>query len=239
MILAAYRPGSQDAADPQVASALEQAEHDPALKAWLVQHTAFQTQVRECFREIPAPDDLSRRILSPSNIVPLSPIWHRRALWAAAAGILVLASLSAFWFRGPGEGSFAVFQTRMAQAALRQYRMDIVTNDLAHIRQFLTRNRAPADFQLSGPLAKLAPVGAGLLSWQDQRVSMVCLESGAGNEATILYLFVVARSAVARPPTSIPEFRPVNKLGTASWIEGNHAYLLAAPSDAERLRRYF
>ena len=238
-ILAAYRPESQDAADPQVSAALQQVERDPALKAWFERHSAFQNSIRESFRQIPVPSDLPDKILRPSNIVTIDAWWQRPVLFATAAGIIILIALSAFWFTRSTEDSLAVFRNRMVGTALREYRMDIVTNDMMQIRQFLTRNRAPADYELTGTLAKLVPVGAGLLSWQGQPVSMVCLDSGEMNKTNVLYLFIVDRSAVARPPTAAPEIKNVNRLTTASWTLGNKVYLLAAPSSAEELKRFF
>lgn len=238
-ILAAHRPGTSDGTDPQVAEALKEVERDPGLKAWFERQSGFQRSMRESFRQIPVPPDLPARLMSVPRVVPLPAWWERPVVWAAAAGIILLISLSVFRVTRPAGDTFAIFETRMVQAALRQYRMDIVTNDMAQIRRFLARSRAPDDYELRGRLAQLAPVGAGSLSWQDRRVSMVCLDSSGPNATNILYLFVVEQSAVTRPPLSVPEFRKVNKLATASWTKGNKTYLLAAPFDVEQLRRYF
>jgi hypothetical protein len=163
------------------------------------------------------------------------PVARRRL--ALAAAILLLATLSFLVF-GPAraEDSFATFRARMVRSALREYRMDIVTNDMTQIRQFLAAHQAPADYEITGGLARLAPVGAGLLSWQGQRVAMVCLDSGQND---IFFLFIVDPRAVRRPPPPQPEFARVNKLATASWTQGGRCYVLAAARDLDTLRRYF
>lgn len=237
-ILAAYRPGSSDTDDPQVAAALEQVARDPALKDWFERQVAFHNAMRESFNQIPVPADLPTRLCKPSKITILETWAQRPIVWAAAAGIILLITFSALWWPRSSADSFAIFETRMVQAALRQYRMDLVTNDMAQIRQFLGRSRAPADYELRGTLAELNPVGAGLLTWKDQRVSMVCLDSGERDRTNVLYLFIVDHSAVTRPPPAIPVFRKVNKLMTACWTQGQKAYLLAAPLGIEELRRY-
>jgi hypothetical protein len=101
--------------------------------------------------------------------------------------------------------------------------MDIVTNDMAQIRQFLATNNAPADYVLPQNLARLPAMGAGVLSWRDRRVSMVCLDSGA--QGTV-FLFVVDGSAVRGTPRQ-REFAHVSELNTVSWTEGGKAYVLA------------
>ena len=183
--------------------------------------------------------ELPDKILLPSNIVTSEAWWQRTVLFAAAAGIVVLIVLSAFWHTRSTEDSLEVFRNRMIGTALREYRMDIVTNDMLQIRRFLTQNRAPADYELTGTMAKLVPVGAGLLSWQGQPVSMVCFDSGERSTTNVLYLFIVDRSAVAHPPTAAPEIRKVHRLTTASWTQGSKVYVLAAPSSAEELKRFF
>ena len=234
IVLAAYRPASGDADDPEVAEALEQVRRDPSLKSWFDRHAAFQNAIRESFRKIPVPENFAGTIVRPAFTATWVAWWGRPVLWAAAAGIALLLTLSLPSPRSRSQDSLAVYRARMVRAPLREYRMDIVTNDMAQIRRFLAVNRAPSDYELSGNLAKLTPVGAGLLSWQGQRVSMVCLES---NEKSPAFLFVVNQSAISRPPKSDTEYARVNKLMTASWTRGSKVYVLAAPGDTEGMRK--
>lgn len=254
-ILAACRPDRPETHDPLVIEALALAQRDPELQRWFEQHAAFQSALRESFHRLPVPGDLAERLLAAhrapagslastvaSATAPGAP--RVRRLWpvawrrvALAAAVLLLAALSLVVFRpGRAEDSFATFRARMVRSVLREYRMEIVTNDMAQIRQFLATNQAPADYEVPGGLARLAPVGAGLLSWQGQRVSMVCLDSGQND---IFFLFIVDPRAVRRPPPAQPEFTRVNKLATASWTRGGRCYVLAAARDLDTLRRYF
>jgi hypothetical protein len=195
-ILLACRSWQPDPADPEVAEALTLLERDAALRGWFQQHLAFQRALQRSFRELPVPPGLSDRILLATRLpAPRAP-WVRPAWYAAAAAIVLFLGIALFWRPAPREGAFATFRTRMVGTVLRQYTMDIVTNDMNVIRQFLGNRQAPADYVLPPGLASLPASGAGVLSWQNKRVSMVCLDSP---DQGTLFLFVVDQSAV-RPP---------------------------------------
>ena len=220
--------------DPGVVAALEQAQRDPELQRWWEQQRTFNNEVRENMRRMPVPRSLPGRIRAGKKIVSL-PWWRAPVAWSAAAAIALLITFFATRSRSPGEDSFQVFRSRMVGNVLRQYAMTIETNDMSPIRQHLAANNAPADYVLPGNLARLPVMGAGLLSWRDRRVSMVCLDSGA--QGTV-FLFVVDGSSVKNPPAQ-REYTPVNSLTTASWTEGGKAYVLAGSGGQEWLRGLF
>jgi hypothetical protein len=122
----------------------------------------------------------------------------------------------------------------MVRSVLRQYSMDLVTNDMTAIRQFLTGHQAPADYVLPPGLTSLPASGAGVLSWQGQRVAMVCLDSP---DQGTLFLFVVDQSAVRPPPPRNPEYLQVSKLMTASWTRDGKTYVLAGSGGREGLQK--
>ena len=234
--LLAWRPGHGDLRDPQVAEALELARREPPLQQWLEKHTAFQRSVQQCFQQIPVPADLRDQILARvRNSKPVQP-WQRPAWLAAAAAIVFLLGLAVWWFRPVPADSFQTFRDRTVRGVQRVYpAMGIVTNDMAQIRQYLSTNHAPSDYVLSPGLARLPATGAGLLSWQGQPVSMVCLDSG---DQGTLFLFVLDRSAVKGGPPKAAEFVPISKLMTASWTQGEKAYLLAGAGGEAAIRRH-
>ncbi|MGD0093468.1 MAG: hypothetical protein ABSE73_26440 [Planctomycetota bacterium] len=93
-VLLLYRPSTADAADPQIAEALELAGRDPELGSWLEQHRAFQKAMRAKFQQIEAPAHLKASLLirgaAQPKAIPL-PAWWRRPIWlTAAAAVLVL-----------------------------------------------------------------------------------------------------------------------------------------------------
>ena len=220
--------------DPGVRAALEQVQGDPELQRWWEQQQAFHDEVRERMRQMPVPRSLRSRILARTKIIQL-PWWRAPIAWSAAAAIAILITFFTTRSPSPREDSFQTFRARMVGNVLRQYAMTIVTNDMAPIRQHLATNSAPADYVLPGNLGRLPVMGAGLLSWRDQRVSMVCLDSGA--QGTV-FLFVVDGASVKNPPQR-REYAPVNSLNTASWTEDGKAYVLAGSGGPEWLRSLF
>jgi hypothetical protein len=235
-ILLAWRPGHGDLRDPEVAAALELARHDPKLKEWLERHGDLQRAIAKGFHEIPVPGDLRARILArPKIIVPVA--WWRKPVWlSAAAALALLLGLAAWWVRPPSEDSLAVFRGRMVGIVLRQYTMELATNDMTQVRAWLARKQAPSDFVLPEKLGRLPLLGADVLSWRTERVSMVCLESSSKDT---LFLFVVSDPSFSPELVSTTEFAQVNSLMTASWTQGGKTYVLAGSINRAALEQYF
>ncbi|HMJ91245.1 MAG TPA: hypothetical protein VK530_15600, partial [Candidatus Acidoferrum sp.] len=87
------------------------------------------------------------------------------------------------------------------------------------------------DYELPPKLNDLPLMGAGVLSWRDRRVSMVCLDS---KRKGMLFLFVVDTSSLKAPPLQ-QEVAPVGSLNTVSWTAGGKTYLLAGSLEKEEL----
>jgi hypothetical protein len=238
-ILSTGRAGALAGTDAVWLEAIQLAERDAVLREWWAGRQRFNSEVSAAFRRIEVPPDLAQRILAgrPGKIVPFPGV--QRRWWAAAiaaiAAILVLGGWL-WWVGLPRGPQFQDFRHRMARAALRDYRMDIQTNDLRAIRQYLEGHRAPAGYELSPRLEALPGLGCGVLRWQDQPVSMVCFDLGAGQ---VLWLFVAERTAVAGAPgRPQPAFEPVGRLATAAWSTGRHVYLLMSVGTADLLKQF-
>lgn len=237
-ILLAYRPGMEDPDDHPLAEALELARRDPGLSEWLKHHLAFQSMMGRSLRDLPVPPQLAGRIRAGRPLTLKSGGWSRHPGWiAAAAAIVVLLGLALFQ-SGPVRDTpedFSIFRSRMVRAVIRQYTMDIVTNDMNAVRIFLRSRQAPADYKLPQLLDQLPVFGAGVCKWQGEPVSMVCLDPpGEGR----LFLFIVDESAVPKAPPAVPQFAQVSKLMTASWTTGGKTYVLAGTGGKASLQRH-
>jgi hypothetical protein len=234
-ILTLYRPGSADAQEPEIAAALAQARRDPELRQWFEQHCQFQEAMRRKFHEIPAPDRIRDRVLARRKIVR-PRVWWQGPVWlSAAAAVVLLAGVAALWLMPDAPDRFADYRSRMVRGALREYRMDVRTNDLTRVRQHMAQGGAPADFVIPPGLAQVQLAGGGLLRWRGYPVSMVCFERA---DKRMLYLFVLPRAAVKDPPPVVPQRVPVNKLTTVSWAAGRNTYVLAGDEEPDFLRKY-
>lgn len=231
--LSLYRPGSAEGDGPQVAEALAQVQRDPELREWFERTGQFHRTLREKFREIPVPTGLKEKILSNNKIVRVP--WWRQPSWLAAAAAVV-ALLLGWVFLGQqpqAKDRFSDYRSRMIRFALRNYAMDIMTNNLAPVRSHLQQHGTPSDFPLPKALEKLAVTGGGSLDWRGNPVSMVCFDRG---DKQMVFLFVMDRSGVKDAPRS-PERVKVNKLVTECWSQDDKTYLLAGPEGSAVLSR--
>ena len=239
LILTIYRPGIDDAADPEVMAALNLADSDRELATWLAENTALFEEVRAKLKQIEVPaDGVSRALRGRPAKWFLFPAWPRGPWLAAAAGVMLLLGLGGVWFwtnRGlPHE--FQTWRSGMVRKAMENYHMDFATNDLRQIREYLARNGGHTNYWLSPALEKLPGDGCGLLRWHNRPVTMICFAMREGED---LYLFIVDRAALSDPPTGAePQFAKVGQFTTASWTTEDKTYLLAGAVDETSLRRY-
>ena len=156
-ILLLYRPGTADAADPQMAEALELARRDPELGRWFEQHRAFQKALRARFRQIEVPAHLKTSLLiqsrAPQPIIMPAQAWWRSPVWltAAARGVALARAGRRCWLKPRrARTGLPTIEARMVSEAQREYRMDLVTNDMRQVRQFMAQRGAPADYECPG-----------------------------------------------------------------------------------------
>lgn len=235
-ILIQSRFGRSVGANPRLPEALALAEKDPALQRWLEQQRSFHDAASRSLRSMPVPPDLRDQLLASRATKRSTDWWRQPTAWSAAALFIGLLTLGLWWSKSPAENTLATFQSRMVGAVLRQYTMDIVTNDMTQVRAFLATKSAPADYTIPDKLSRLPVSGGGVLSWQGGKVSMVCFDSP---QQGTLFLFIVNGSSLQDPPAAPREFRDVNKLGTISWMDNGRTYVLAGSGGRAALEQYF
>ena len=199
----------------------------------------FHSRVREAFASIPVPANLREQILAQNKIVSV-PFWRRsntaKAALALAAVVALLSTGLHFWNNAPREDkTFAGFRSRMVSFALRNYDMDLHTNQLAAVQSYLATKGAPADFPLPPTLAATSVKGGKSLLWQGKPVGMVCF--GHGNQT--LYMFVI-NSPLPGTPTNAaapPAIGTYKDLATATWTTGDKTFFLAGRIPATDLER--
>ena len=84
-ILLLYRPGTSDAADPQIAQALALAKRDAELGHWLDGQCAWQMGVRVQFRHIAVPAVLKEQLVCEHAAHLKILYWRARHILPATA----------------------------------------------------------------------------------------------------------------------------------------------------------
>lgn len=248
-ILKLYRPGTADAADPSFAEALALCERDGELNKWFAEHCALYSALRAKFKQIVVPEGFKEQIVAERKVrTSTTPRWQKAVILAGAVAVvaLILFQVQSHW--QPSERhDFATYSSYMVGYAVRDYgRMDLYTNDLNAIRQYLAQKGAIADYELPNNLEKNAkPAGCvATMTWQGKKVSMICFQTGRPVRPGLpsdLWLFVTDRSSASSPPKdSKPVLRegPEPGVATASWTVGNRIYILAVEGDKELLGRF-
>jgi len=238
-VLLLYRAGMDEADDPRLAEALALARTDPELQQWFEAHRAFQQALRAKLQQIKVPAHLKASLLArmenQRKIIRPAPWWQQPAWIAAAAAVFLVLGFVVWSLKPTVPDRFANYEARMVSGALRQYTMDVETNDMQVVRQTLAARGAPADYTVPKGLEQLKLTGGGALQWRNNPVSMVCFDRGGKK---MLFLFVMDRAAVKDPPPERPQTAMIRGLLTASWTQGNKTYLLAGPQEPDFLQKY-
>jgi hypothetical protein len=243
-ILALYRPGSADAADPQMAEALDQVKRDPELATWFQEHCAVYTAIRAKLKAVPVPPGLKRQIIvGRADHARIIPLPGPAKILLAAAAVVLLTTLVWFTFNTrPSENTFARYRDRMArsvQRASNQY-MKMYSTNQTDVLAYFAANQRPANFALPKNLQQLPAEGGSAITWNNHPVEMLCLNAGtdASGHPNDLWVFVMDKNVVPDAPGAGAQFSQVGNLMTASWSAGDKIYVLAARGSTEDLKKY-
>ncbi len=244
-ILKWFRPGTADAADADFAGALEFAKGDPELSRWFESHCAAYQKIRGHFKRIEVPAGLKEQILAerPRETSILSPRRPKRStlISAVVASIILPIAIAVIWLPFRSKNDYPRYRNRMVSTALRVYSMDLKTNDADKIRSFLKEKTGNGDYAIPAGLNKLEFTGCVVLRWQNKPVSMICLRTErllAPGESSDVFLFITEGGSFPKEASAnSPAVTQVNKLATASWVDGGKNYLLAAQGDEELIRK--
>lgn len=236
-ILAAYRPGTEDARDPAFAEALELTHHDAELKAWFDETMAFDQLMRGRLARVAAPADLRDTILAERKIIRPAPWWQHRLngrQLAAAAAVLVAGALAALWLGQPSRG-FAQFRRDIAdQSWASAPHLDLKTTDLGAVSRFIAAQNVSTNFAIPPTLAQSEVRGCSILLWQGRRIPVICFN--AGNQH--LHLAVVDRNLFPDAPTRIPQLDQWQAWRTASWSKDDHSYVLTGLNTTAFVKKF-
>ena len=234
LLLSAYRPGGNDAADPAFAEALAQAQHDPALRAWLEESQTFDRAVAERLSTMPVPADLRATILAGAKFSQPRRWWQTPKIWALAAMLVVLASLAAFWPAAKPD-AWPVDSLAVLDGVLKgEVKLDTEHPQPAHLVEWLAAHAAPVPSPIPPQLAQLPSVGCKTIDSGGRKVSLICFDLG---NKELAHLFTTPRDGLRLPPPDRqPIFSRMRNWNLASWSDGAQVHMLASGIAPERLR---
>ena len=239
-ILNAYRPGGQDASDPRFAEAIEQARRDPVLERWFSESIAFDTAITEKLRAMEVPPDLRENILAGAKVSrPLR--WSKPFIkWAIAAALVSMAIVGSFIWRETRPAHLAGWQNQalevISSLASNESSFDAQSHNADEILAWLRVNHAPAAQTLPQNLDKLESLGCKTFSWAGKPVSVICFMRQDGG---LIHLVTMNTSGESdRGLKCQPRVVQQDRWATATWREGDMAYMLALEGSPDQLRTY-
>lgn len=234
-ILAIYRP--EDAPDPMLAQAMEEAARDPALSAWFSKEQEFDRQFSEAFHSAAIPPGLKTRILATTEAAHSQRLRRSRAIGWTVAAIAVAFVLFSSW-HGPftPASSLGDFRSEMISFIKLAPPLELESASLQRIQCWLDTSGAPASVSIPPRLEALEPVGCRVLSFRGHKVSLICFRRGGPQ---LVHLIVIDDATLSGLPSAGSRtFTKEGEWMTAAWREGERSYLLAAQGDRQLLEHY-
>ncbi len=237
-ILGAYRPDGRDASDPALAPALEQAERDPELRAWLEQQRAFDTALTAKLQTIAPPPGLREAILAGARMsaAPAKRPWWSNTGWLAAAAAFVLLAVVATMVRkssGPPTGAeLATFALRDLTDAHDQHTGSPA--GLSHVQAQLASASLPLPANLKLDLNELTKNHCRAITLGGRQIFEVCFN----RDGNWYHMYVARRSDFA-PGTLDPKtlMKVQGEYASTTWADANHVYALVTHAGEQALRR--
>lgn len=228
LILQAYRPGGEDAADPFFREALEQVERDPELKKWFADEMAWDSSIRSQLETAaPVPRNLKANLLALQKFGRPTPWWQSWIKLSAAAAMAALMIVTCFMLVHPQNKSLDSFQQAMTLCSLQtEGHVTYEPRDLSKIEEWLQGNGIRTNFNLPPELQAVGAQGCRVIDWNKQKVTMICFVSKKKGEHLDLFIMDDPKGAILRTDET-RRLAVKNGLTTAYWLEDDKFYLLA------------
>lgn len=233
-LLRAYRPNTADAGDPVFAQALNAAEHDPILKAWLDREEAMDRAMRAKLRAVQPPAGLREAILAGSRASHRPRSWWKNPIWMAAAACIAIALSLTLRLRptGPSAHEFAAF-------ALNELATDGSSHDggrpeLGKIQAQIASLQLPLPGNPAVDGDDLRRAGCRVMQFAGHNVFELCFE----RNGQWYHLYAVRVEDLSRG-TADPQslMMTKGKFSSTAWKDAKFAYALVTGDGPEALRK--
>jgi uncharacterized membrane protein YbaN (DUF454 family) len=240
LILSAYRPDGQEALDPCMKEALEQAQRDPELRQWLEDQQRFDRVICDKLKCCGVPKDLKSTILAGHKTIEDPRLWRHSTVWAAAALFLILISLGYLWIGEKDKPTLSQYRDEVAQAAIAMIdhgiTLDYQSADNQKVIEWVKDRQLASRFTLTKGMDQSKPFGCKSIQWRGHPVAMVCFK---GPDNQVAHLFILKRDLLSGiPERQLKEIVSVDGLPIASWFDQANVYVLVGDTPRVRIEDF-
>lgn len=237
-VLSTYRAGEPLINEARFQEAVAQAEADPELGEWWAEQQKVEQFFTSKLQNATVPADLKTRVAAWEERASRRTSLNRITMLAAAS-IVALATLFGSW-RGPFQPavSLADYRDEMVSFIKLDPFLEMETPQLSSIAAYLRNAGAPSQLDLPQKLEQTQhPLGCRIFRFRGQEVALICFGREQGD---LVHLFVVNRAALSHLSGSDQALRyqAVGEWMTATWIQGDQAYLITVQGDRAKLEKY-
>jgi hypothetical protein len=246
LILSVYRPNGADAQDPVFREALNQAESDPALRAWFAAEQAADARIAAALAGVMAPAAGKVMIQTTAQPVRRGRRWWLLPMALAASVALALGVHGLLRgqreLRLPADAPLSQLATTLAE---HHSSMGLMSADFSRLRAWIASRGGPLPDDLPPGLARMAVLGCQTWTTSRGRVSLVCFV-GENRQVAHLYVFEQVPEELARgglPGLEKPRIEQTEGWSLALWKSSGRGYVLGMslqdgrPPDLESLFR--
>ncbi len=240
-ILRSYRSNGEDANDPAFREALEQAEHDPALNAWLREEQEMDDSIRSKLNDTPVPEDLLDDILATQSITVSRSFWRQGRTWMAMAA-LVMALFGGYFMISPHQPqpavSFQTFPEMAAAFASHDFELDMEAANTHQAKEWAQSKLISRDIPVSDRLRQMGDnrgVGCKYFDWEGEDVLLLCFFLEDGSQVHYFVMDIQNLPDVPETGHELPQWAKYGEWTTASWADSERAYVVASKSDRENM----
>ena len=240
-ILHACRPGRRDADDPRIAEALAFAETDPELRDWFKESQQWDADLADALKQAPIPAGLREQVRrgAVERAGERRRAHHMPLTWAAS--LALLGVLIALWMTkpwAPEQGPVSALSADMAAfiggSPGLVPRLDIATDRLAEVREWLAGQHAIAEVEFPDRLEQFPSIGCRTVEWRGHKLALVCFMV----DGTVVHLFMIPGDALPEAGLAMaPQYAKVDRYSTASWRDDDTGYLALTRGNEEFLRQ--
>ena len=241
LLLAACRPGGEEAEDAEMRSAMDIMRTDPDLAQWFAESQSLDKAIAARIASVPVPASLKADILAGARLTRRKSVWHSRWTWmAAAAAVVVFALFINLPVLHRTGTDITASQTKAPVATLGEYRSDVGAafasmnadgfkptlgvKSMADVAQYVSSQHSPLGNPATpGGLAAVKPLACRVIDWRGQKVSIICV----GRDGLEAHVFVVDRKAIRDAgDVDIKAIAKASDYPVAAWEDDQHAYVM-------------